>query len=94
MVMPAVSINMLIICGLTLVQETVLQADLHTANGLVCQYNILKVILAAQNYGDYGAIMMFNVRDTDASGKMNMFAPYVWGGKRVCWTGVSHPKNY
>ena len=49
---------------------------------------------AAQNYGDYGAIMMFNVRDTDASGKMNLFAPYVWGGKTVCWTGVSYPKNY
>ena len=38
--------------------------------------------------------MMFNVRDTDASGKMNLFAPYVWGGKTVCWTGVSYPKNY
>ena len=29
---------------------------------------------AAQNYGDYGAIMMFNVRDYDASGTMNNFA--------------------
>ncbi|UVV52560.1 hypothetical protein NXY15_23675 [Bacteroides thetaiotaomicron] len=74
---------------------------MHTANGLVCQYNIPKASLAiekfepaAQNYGDYGAIMMFNVRDTDASGKMNLFAPYVWGGKTVCWTGVSYPKNY
>lgn len=49
---------------------------------------------AAQNYGDYGAIMMFNVRDYDASGTMNNFASRVWGGKTVCWTGVSYPKNY
>lgn len=49
---------------------------------------------AAQNYGDYGAIMMFNVRESDASGKMNLFAPSVWGGKTVCWTGTSYPKNY
>lgn len=49
---------------------------------------------AAQNYGNYGAIMMFNVRNTDASGTMNNFAPYVWGGKTVCYTGTSYPKNY
>lgn len=49
---------------------------------------------AAKSYGDYGAIMMFNVRESDASGKMNNFAPYVWGGKTVCWTGTSYPKNY
>lgn len=41
-----------------------------------------------------GAIMMFNVRDNDASGKMNKFASRVWGGKTVSWTGTSHPKNY
>ena len=49
---------------------------------------------AAQNYGNYGAIMMFNVRNYDASGTMNNFAPYVWGGKTVCYTGTSYPKNY
>ena len=49
---------------------------------------------ASRNYGDYGAIMMFNVRETDASGKMNLFAPNVWGGRTVCWTEISYPKNY
>ena len=48
----------------------------------------------AQNYGDAGAIMMFNVRNTDASAKMNLFASRVWGGKTVSWTGTSHPKDY
>lgn len=38
---------------------------------------------AAQNYGDYGAIMMFNVRNYDASGTMNNFASRVWGGKQL-----------
>lgn len=49
---------------------------------------------AAQNYGDYGAIMMFNVRNYDASGTMNNFASRVWGGKTVTWSGTSYPKNY
>lgn len=49
---------------------------------------------AADFYDGYGAIMMFNVRDDDASGKMNNFASRVWGGKTVCWTGVKHLKNY
>lgn len=49
---------------------------------------------AAQNYGDYGAIMMFNVRNYDASGTMNNFASRVWGGKTVSYTGTSYPKNY
>ena len=48
----------------------------------------------ANNYGNYGAIMMFNVREYNASAKMNLFAPGVWGGKTVTWTGISHPKNY
>lgn len=52
------------------------------------------IATAAQNYGNYGAIMMFNVRNADASGTMNNFAPYVWGGKMVCYTGTSYPKNY
>lgn len=49
---------------------------------------------AAQNYRDHGAIMMFNVRDYDASGTMNNFASRVWGGKTVTWSGTSYPKNY
>lgn len=49
---------------------------------------------AADYYDGYGAIMMFNVRNNDASGKMNNFASRVWGGKTVCWTGTSYPKNY
>lgn len=45
-------------------------------------------------YAGYGAIMMFNLRDYDASGTMNNFAPYIWEGKNVCWTGIAWPKNY
>lgn len=47
----------------------------------------------AKNYTGYGAIMMFNMRETDASRTMNYFAPYVWGN-RVTWTGKSYVKNY
>ena len=49
---------------------------------------------AADYYDGYGAIMMFNVRNSDASGKMNNFASRVWGGKTVSYTGTSYPKNY
>lgn len=49
---------------------------------------------AANYYDGYGAIMMFNVRDYDASGTMNNFASRVWGGKTVSYTGTSYPKNY
>lgn len=49
---------------------------------------------AADFYDGYGAIMMFNVRNYDASGTMNNFASRVWGGKTVCYTGTSYPKNY
>lgn len=49
---------------------------------------------ASKSYGNYGAIMMFNVREYDASGTMNNFAPNVWGGKTVSWSGTSYPKNY
>ena len=44
-------------------------------------------------YGNYGAIMMFNLRQWNAANIMNCFAPNVWG-RSVCWTGVSHAKNY
>lgn len=45
-------------------------------------------------YDGYGAIMMFDLRDDDASGIMNNFAPYVWGGKTVCRTSIVYPKDY
>lgn len=48
----------------------------------------------ADSYSGYGAIMMFNLRDYDCSAKMNWFAPRVWGGRTVSYTGTSHPKNY
>lgn len=49
---------------------------------------------ASKAYNGYGAIMMFNIRDYDASATMNYFAPNVWGGRTVSYTGTSHPKNY
>ena len=49
---------------------------------------------ASRSYSGYGAIMMFNVRNYDASTTMNYFAPNVWGGKKVSWSGTSYPKNY
>ena len=48
----------------------------------------------AANYSGYGAIMMFNFRNTDHSGLMNNFASKVWGGKTVSYTGNSYTKNY
>ena len=44
--------------------------------------------------GGYGAIMMFNFRNTDHSGLMNNFSSRVWGGKTVSYTGKSYIKNY
>lgn len=49
---------------------------------------------ATEDYNGYGAIMMFNVRDDDASGIMNAFAGNVWNGRTVSYTGTSYPKNY
>ncbi len=48
----------------------------------------------ANNYAGYGSIMTFNMREWNSSNIMNFFARRVWGGKTVCWTGISHPKNY
>lgn len=48
----------------------------------------------AESYNGYGAVMSFNLRNYDCSTKMNYFAPYVWGGKTVSYTGTSHTKNY
>lgn len=48
----------------------------------------------ANNYASYGAVMSFNLRDYNCSTRMNWFAPRVWGGKTVSWTGTVHAKNY
>lgn len=48
----------------------------------------------AANYSGYGAIMMFNFRNTDQSGIINNFASRVWGGRTVSYTGNSYLKNY
>lgn len=49
----------------------------------------------ANSYTGYGAVMGFNLRNYDCSGRMNWFASSVWGSTRtVCHTGVNHTKNY
>lgn len=48
----------------------------------------------AANYGGYGAIMMFNFRNTDQSSRMNNFSSSVWGGRTISYTGNSYQKNY
>lgn len=49
--------------------------------------------VCANSYTGYGELMMFNLREWDASSKMNCFASRVWG-RTVCWTGTTHYKNY
>ena len=46
-----------------------------------------------ESYSGYGEIMMFNLRQWNTSNIMNYFAPDVWG-RSVCWTGITHYKNY
>ena len=46
-----------------------------------------------ESYSGYGEIMMFNLRQWNTSDIMNYFAPDVWG-RSVCWTGITHYKNY
>ena len=48
----------------------------------------------ASDYDGYGAVMCFNLRETNCSARINWFAPYVWNGRTVCWTGNVHYKNY
>lgn len=48
----------------------------------------------AKQYNGYGAVMMFNFRNTDHSSLMNNFASGVWGGRKVSYTGKSYAKNY
>lgn len=48
----------------------------------------------ANNYAGYGAIMMFNLRDTGQTNKMNQFSSRVWGGKTVSRTTTIYSKNY
>lgn len=46
------------------------------------------------SYGDYGEVMLFNLRPLGATTTiMNWFADNLWG-RTVCWTGTVHPKNY
>ncbi len=47
----------------------------------------------AEDYTGYGEVMMFNLRQWNTAGIMNYFAPEVWG-RSVCWTGITHYKNY
>ena len=46
------------------------------------------------SYGDYGEVMLFNLRPLGATTNiMNWFSDNLWE-KTVCWTGTVHPKNY
>lgn len=65
--------------------------SIHFTNGIP---SAMTIRAAAQRLTDYSSIMMFNLRNNDASGIMNIFAPYVWGGKTVSWTGTVYPKDY
>lgn len=65
--------------------------SIHCTSGIPGSYQIQD---CANNYSGYGAIMMFNFRNTDQSGLMNNFASRVWGGRTVSYTGNSYPKNY
>lgn len=51
------------------------------------------IMSSSASYSNYGAIMMFNLREWDASDIMNNFAYDLWGND-VSWTGVTHSKNY
>lgn len=48
----------------------------------------------ANNYSGYGAIMMFNLRESGQTNRMNNFASRVWGGKTVSRTTTIYSKNY
>lgn len=46
------------------------------------------------SYGDYGEVMLFNLRPLGATTNiMNWFSDNLWE-KTVCWTRTVHPKNY
>ena len=49
---------------------------------------------SAANYSGYGAIMMFNLRESGQTSLMNNFASRVWGGKTVSRTTTIYAKNY
>lgn len=65
--------------------------SIHCTNNIVSSNAIAN---CAENYSGYGAIMMFNFRNTNQSGLMNNFSSRVWGGKTVSYTGTSYSKNY
>lgn len=65
--------------------------SIHCTNNQPTPYQINQ---CANNYSGYGAIMMFNLRNTNHSGLMNNFSSKVWGGKTVSHTGTFYSKNY
>lgn len=67
--------------------------SIHIDNSGTTNPSAALIRSSAATYTGYGAIMMFNMREWNTASIMNYFAPYVWG-QNVCWTGVSHPKNY
>ena len=67
--------------------------SIHNYNEGYTDPGCYEINTCASNYSGYGAIMFFNMREGDQSSYFNCFAPYVWG-RNVCWTGVTHYKNY
>ena len=65
--------------------------SIHYTNGYPSKRQIQSAI---RHYNDYGAIMMFDLRDHDVSETMNYFAPYIWEYRTVSWTGTVYPKDY
>ena len=65
--------------------------SMHFTDSWPTQSNVQR---CANSYSGYGAVMGFNLREYDCSARMNWFASRVWNGRTVCWTGVTHYKNY
>ena len=65
--------------------------SIHYTNGYPSKRQIQSAI---RHYNDYGAIMMFDLRDHDVSETTNYFAPYIWEYRTVSWTGTVYPKDY
>ncbi|WP_373156875.1 glycosyl hydrolase family 18 protein [Bacteroides cellulosilyticus] len=65
--------------------------SIHCTDGIPTDNEIQS---CADNYSAYGAIMMFNLRETGQTNKMNNFASRVWGGKTVTRSTTIYSKNY
>ncbi len=65
--------------------------SIHCTNGIP---NAGAIQNSAASYSGYGAIMMFNLRESGQTNLMNNFASRVWGGKTVSRTTTIHAKNY